>query len=522
MEDHTRNIGVDKVEILEAMQQDADTFAGIVIPEVHAFSFPDIILSFWGALVDTITNSKVKFPKLAIGIPRGHAKSTIIKLFIVYCVLFTRKRFIVVICASATLAENILSDVADMLDSDNVIALFGNWRTSIEKDTQAVKKFNFRGRDIVLGAIGAEGSFRGLNIKNRRPDVMIFDDAQTKENAESAAAADKFLSWFSSTAQKAKDPSGCSYIYIGNMYKELVLKTDSKGNALTYGCLLHNLSNDPSWMSYISGAILEDGTTLWEELHSIETLLAELASDKLLGKEDEWFAEVQNDPTYSKNVMFSPEKVGEVSEEDLAAFGQNHSAYLILDPSLGKKTSDSQAVGVFKVWDDTPILVKINEYRQPIEDLARTLLVYAAENNIPAIFIEDYGMQALTLTWFNFWKRKLNDLTDDVEVIGINRGRLSKNAAIVDYMISIMAGNQLLSTTVRSAVVTQASKFDPQKTNNVDDILDVGYYGNLVWAHEELRVRIEVPIVVDWEQLEDDEYKRPLITDGSYHIRSYT
>lgn len=519
MEVETRNIGVDKNEVIEAMLYDADTFAGVVIPEVHVYQFPPIIISFWEALIANVMDSLEKFPKLAIGIPRGHAKSTIIKLFIVYCILFTRKRFIVVVCASSSLAQNILSDVADMLDSENVISLFGNWRITMDKDTLDVKKFNFRGRDIVLGAIGAEGSFRGLNIKNRRPDVMIFDDAQTKEIAESKATAEKFLSWFSSTALKAKDPAGCSYIYIGNMYKELAIKQDSLGNAVTYGCLLHNLANDPSWKSYISGAILEDGTTLWEELHSIDTLLAELASDRLLGNEDEWFAEVQNDPTYSNQLMFDAAKVKEVPLQDLAAYGANHSAYMILDPSLGKKKSDDQAVATFKVWESTPIMADIKVYKLPIQVLARTLVEYAVENNIPVIFCEDYGMQGVVLTWFDFWIDNLE--VDTVEVVGLNRGKLSKNAAIIDYLRSIMGGQQLLAANCRSAVVSQAEQFDPQKTNNVDDILDVGYYGNLAWAQVELREMMRVPLLADFEIL-DEVKPLPIKSGGSYSLRSYT
>ena len=60
-------------------------------------------------------------PKIALGIPRGHGKTTLIKLFIVYCILFTDRKFILVMSATATLAENIIADVIDMLNEKNII-----------------------------------------------------------------------------------------------------------------------------------------------------------------------------------------------------------------------------------------------------------------------------------------------------------------------------------------------------------------------------------------------------------------
>lgn len=490
---------VNREELLEVMQVDADAFASVVIPEVHTQNYPEILVSFWGALVKSAQEIGKVFPKIAIGIPRGHGKSTMVKLYIVYCIIFTRKRFITIICATSGLAENVLADVADMLDSSNIQTLFGNWRTHLTKDTQILKKFSFRGRDIVLAALGSGGSFRGLNIKNARPDLMVFDDSQTKDCAESRVEADAYISWFVSTAMKAKDPAGCTYIYIGNMYKELILKKDTQGRVIARGCHLHNLANDPAWVSYISGALLADGTALWEELHSIETLLAELASDRRVGKDDEWFAEVQNDPTYQSKVIFDPSLITAISEDDLQAMGVPHSAYMVLDPSLGKSKSDAQAVGVFKVIEDTPILAKIETYRKSIQELTRELIAYCVDNNIPAIFTEDYGMQSLVMTWFDFWISE--GRIDGIQVIGINRGKLAKTAAITDYLKSLMAGNQILTSSAKSHVVTQAEAFDPQRTDNTDDILDVGYYGNLVWSREELRSVIQIPLVAEWETL---------------------
>lgn len=480
---------MNKEEVIEGMAVEVDVLAGVTIPEVYSMPFPAIMRSFWEALVESVTSSIKQFPKLAIGIPRGHAKTTMIKLFIIYCILFTEKKFITVICAKVDLAENILMDVMDMLSHPNLEVLFGRWDLHVKRDRTDSKIFHFRGRQIILAAIGAKGSFRGMNLGNARPDVMIFDDAQTKECAESMAEASAFLSWFSSTALKAKDPKGCTYIYVGNMYKELPLEYNEDGSIKVRGCLLHNLHQDPSWISYISGAILADGTCLWPELHSMETLLEELASDQRLGKEDEWFAEVQNDATFKKVLHFDPEKVPTFSLEDA---GIAHSAYMILDPSLGKKKSDDQAVGVFHVYDQTPILTSLEVYKKDIKLLTRELVAYAIDHNIPVIFTEDYGMQSLVMTWFNHWIETYQ--IEGLAIVGVNRGKLSKTQSILDLMRMMMSGTILLTQKTRSKLIDQAKTFDATKTNNRDDMLDVGYYGTLVWANPTYRAYTELPI----------------------------
>lgn len=519
--------GIDKEDVIAGMQEDLDLLAGVAIPETYSLPFPPILLSFWAALVHSVTNIGTsvaeRFPKLAIGIPRGHAKSTVIKLFMLYCILFTHKKFIAVICASSDLAENILLDVMDMLESPNIITLFGRWDLQVKRDRTDSKVFFFRGRQITLAAIGSQGNFRGLNLGNSRPDVMIFDDAQTKACAESMTDSRKFLNKFSSDFMKAKSPTDCSFIYIGNMYKELILEYHDDGTPKVRGCLLHNLHLDPDWVSYISGAILADGSTLWEELHPMEVLLAELAGDTRLGNDDEWFAEVQNDPTFKRAMSFDAGKVPEL-DPHIHQTGYPHSAYMVLDPSLGKKKSDDQAVGVFRVYDQTPIMEDLKVYKMDIKLLTRELIEYALDHDIPVIFTEDYGSQAIILGWFNHWIEYLK--IEGLHIQGINRGRLSKTQAIIDYLKGLMAGTQLLSPKVRSSVITQATNFDVTKANNKDDILDVGYYGNLVMADEELKQYAELPLYmletsIHSYAVESRSDSEAIGASGSYHISTY-
>src|SRR5690606_5424671 len=236
--------------------------------------FPNFYVWLWGILTGTLSKTR-DFSKFALGLPRGHAKTMVIKLLIVYAILFTKKKYILVIGANLAKAQAIVADIADMLDSSNIQAVFGNWRYQIEQDTHSLKKFNFNGRPVILEAAGQGTAIRGAQQKNSRPDMIVLDDAQTKECAESITESTSFQSWLVGTVLKSKSPWGCTFIYIGNMYKDIELV---QGTGI-YTCMLRNLQKSTEWTSFIIGAILADGTSLWEELYPLEDLLKDFNAD---------------------------------------------------------------------------------------------------------------------------------------------------------------------------------------------------------------------------------------------------
>ena len=471
-----------------------DFLSSLLLPTMTTLNYPPILLAFWRQLVDIAFDTTTKFPQLGIGIPRGHAKTTIIKLYVLFLIFFTKKRFILVICAKEDLATNILSDVGDILDSANVRSIWGDWRSELSKDKAEKKKFVLCGRTIILAGIGTGGNFRGVNESNARPDVIIFDDAQTKKCSDSVAESTKFISWFSSDAIKARAPEGCIYIYVGNMYKELVLSRDSNGAATLRSCMLHNMMLMKQWKTFIAGAIQSDGGTLWEELHSKEQLLMDLEQDRELGNTAEWFAEVQNDPEYKEDAVFKPESivVFNLDEHESIMGDAPHSRYIIIDPSLGKKTSDKQEVGLFEVTEDVPRFTRRWNIQKSQPELIRDVIDLCLKYNVPVVAVENYGMQGALIQWFDFWISKLG--IQGIKIVEINRGRPSKNIAIQQYLKELCAGFQEVADTVLPVLVDQGTGFDAQITTNADDLLDVGTYGNLFWNNHELRATALLPL----------------------------
>ena len=445
-------------EVHKIAKESLDFLAGLAMPTVYKFSYPPVFLAVWAWLLSFSFKTR-DFSQLALGLPRGFGKTTLIKIYVLFCILFTQKKFILVISSTATLAENFLSDVVDMLDEPNIKKVFGDWRLGIEKDTQSIKKFGFRGRNIILAGLGAGTSLRGLNLKNERPDVMVFEDIQTRECADSAVQSDTLERWMIGTAMKAKSPMGCTFIFVANMYP-------------TKYSLLRKLKSNSSWTKFIAGGILADGTSLWEELQPIKQLTAEFQNDLEMGHPEIFYAEVLNDENASSNNLIDLSKLPALPYQE----GDLHQgSFIIIDPSGQKIGSDATAIGYFEVYDSYPVLKSlVNERLSPGDTIAAALNL-ALTHNCRLIAIESVAYQASLAYWFKFICQQRGII--GIEAVEIYPGGYSKNSRIMAMLKSYAAGELFISPEVKATAHLQITQWNPLKKDNVDDVLDLLCYG---------------------------------------------
>lgn len=455
-------------EVEAACKSNMNMLAGLCLPEVCTAPFPPVFLSIWLLITGALGRTR-DFSKFAIGLPRGHGKTTVLKILIIYIVLFTNRRFILVTCASVTLAENVISDVADIMDSPNFRQIFGDWRASQETDRTDLKKFRFRNRDIILGAMGSGGRVRGLNIKNARPDVIVCDDVQTKDEAESEQVSKKLISWFVGTLMKSKSNTGCTYLYIGNMYRDIQI---GGSQSKLYTCILRNLQNNPSWVSWIVGALLKDGSALWEAVQPKKQLLEELENDTAMGQAEVFFSEVLNDPTCGGGSHFDFRKIPEfdVNPETDIEVGR----FILIDPSLGKKTSDAQVVLEGSVYDGVPVVenIYIKQVSAPV--LVEFCINLAVRKRIPLIMAENVAYQGSLLQWFTH-HCQLHHI-EGIAFRPVAPNGRKKNSRILDMFKHLMTGRIKINPRCLAPILSQIAAFDPMSTSNTDDILDTVAY----------------------------------------------
>lgn len=478
-------------ELIQQAEKNLNVLSAVCAPEKMFFLFPYHFLVIWELLKSKVHLTR-DFSKLAIGIPRGFAKTTLIKLFVVYCILFSKKKCIVVVSYAEDHAINIIKDVCSYLEHPNIKILFGVWNLNIERNQNTCKIFNFRGRKIILAALGSNGSIRGMNLDDARPDLMIFDDYQKKTESENEELSKKLYADMMGTWLKSKSPFGCLYIFVANMYP-------------TVGSILKKLKNNRDWTSFVVGGILEDGTSLWEELQPIEQLLNEYQSDLEAGCPEVFLSEVLNDENAGLKAGIDITKI------PIFPFGEEElpqGRAIVIDPATDKPNSDYNGIGLVGLYDGKGALEEVDLGRySPLELIKRALLL-GFRTSTRLVTVEDVALQSTYLFWFN-------KVCEDNGIVGfhfmpLKVGKKSKNGKIKESITELAKGEVWIKKQAKPFLINEIIKWDPLKRNNQDTCLDlltfvkkvIEQYGELMLMPYEPEMQVVTKVGV-YDELEN-------------------
>ncbi len=287
------NIGNDLDEVLVQCVVDIKVFCGTLLPEVFTADF--------SVLHDTIfqlINSGAKH--IAIAAPRGIGKTSIAKAFIMRAILFDMAKFIVYLSNSSTSAEMQTENIKrDLLSNDDFRKLFGNIRTSDKAGGNIGETFSklswvAYGRSFVLPR-GAGQQIRGLNWNNHRPDLVVIDDLENKNEIRSSENRSKLKDWFWSDVMKTegKYGDGCTFIYIDTIKHE--------------ASLLSDLLASPDWAS-VQLAICDSNYKSFDtNFMTDEEIEAEVEEHRRLGTLDAFYMERMNIPISQEDAVFKQE-----------------------------------------------------------------------------------------------------------------------------------------------------------------------------------------------------------------------
>jgi predicted phage terminase large subunit-like protein len=133
----------------------------------------------------------------AIAAPREHAKSTCVSvIFVLYCVCYKLRRFIVLISDTQPQAALQLAAVKEELEANMELrADFGSLVGDKKWDVNDCRTTT----GITLAARGAGQSLRGLRFRLYRPDLVICDDMENEEDVDNPDTRDKLERWFRGT-----------------------------------------------------------------------------------------------------------------------------------------------------------------------------------------------------------------------------------------------------------------------------------------------------------------------------------
>lgn len=475
--DFQRRLNVMSVDdIVHLNATDCNFFAQFMLGATFKFNFPPALVAVWSVLTQALATLQdyVGEAKLALGIPRGFAKTTLMKLFCAYALIHSRHTFILAIGNVGTNAEKTIKDVVDLLDQPQVRALYGNYDTDMSVDRQDEKIFNFANKDCVLKAKGQRSSVRGINIGNRRPDIILMDDVQDEENAKSAVESEGLRDWIFNTLLPAKSAEGGLDIFVGNTYDQ-------------QGALLPQLVKDPEWVSLVLGAILADGTSLWERLHPVRKLLAAYRAAVRFNNEGGWLAQYMNIMDVGRNTKFEARQL----QVHWLAFESKHhlekglndadiqGKFIVLDPASSRSNADEHSIMVGYILADAPVCRRVIHNQMTPKEAISTSLALMMEENCFVLFIENVAYQDTLLFWFNEHLDNLRlppGIRMMFKILPVEPERRSKTSRILNAFRQMNVGEIICHPDVHQPIINEGRRYDKLKPDNEDNVLDTVHY----------------------------------------------
>ena len=453
---------VDPKEAYERGYTDFNFFAYIAMPDVMLCPFPEHYVAMWSLVTSRDPDAIGKILRFALGLPRGFAKTTFIKVLVAWLIVYQKVHFVLIVCATDDLAQNLLADISDILGSPNMEAIYGVWATNLVTDTKREKRGQYLGRSFNMVCRGALTSVRGINLQNKRPDFILCDDMQTKENDDSPTESVRLLKWFISTLLKCISPAGDRIVaYLGNMYS-----TD---------CILYKLKENPAWVSMITGAILADGTSLWEDVHSLESILESFFHDESMGQAEEWHAEVMNDPLAAARNLLTQDLPH--CPEDLALL-EPDGAFLTIDPAGFRDSSDDNVIVGHEIKNGKGYVAETlggADIEDP-EQLVLKALDMAQRIRATVIGVEMVGFQQSLDFWFRKYMKDLG--IEGIHLVELKPHNRTKEARIRLFIQDLIRQDYyFLRAEDRSTFMWWAMKYKIGKKDNRDDWLDAPSYG---------------------------------------------
>ncbi len=309
--------------------------------------------------------------------PRLHAKSTLFSfLYPLWCAVYQRRRFIVILSASGTQAMLFADAIKKELEQNALLSedfgpLVGadyamQWSAEdllivhprrCPDGTVATddRGHPLAGSTVRLVSRGNGASVRGLRSRADRPDLIIADDLETDEHVGTPAQREKLQAWWYRAVEPMADPRRGQVVVVGT-----ILHHDS--------LLAHLLARTDVYDTATFRAIQEDGTPLWPAKWPLEQLEAMRQRIGSLHFAQEYL----NEPLDPASQVFHPEWWRWWTREEVAFDeaadtwtyqGEPLALYMAFDPALGRG-GDESAVAVVGITPDHRCVVLALEHGQ--------------------------------------------------------------------------------------------------------------------------------------------------------------
>ena len=258
-------------------------------------------------------------------IARGHGKSKICSVLYPIWNIFMLNRDHIVLSSAAKGAKSIdnLTDIMRLIEDPAFLNIFP-WEKGKWTPSQGTIEIIYKGRNILIRAIGIESAILGATWGESRIELFVGDDLEDPEIASSKERVDKAQNWISSVIRPGMSPDRTD----GKIPGQMVMIGTYHG----LDCLLARI-NSYLWKNITKivkfpalvpiGAKklakrldVQEDCSIWEDKFTTEYLHAVRTSYFLQGDESTWMMQYMCELVASKKKSFRPEYWQEINAKE--------------------------------------------------------------------------------------------------------------------------------------------------------------------------------------------------------------
>lgn len=333
----------------------------------HLYPLP--FASFHLEIIELLQSAEER--RIVILVPREHGKTTLLVGFVIYALLSRLYHLILYISQSQEQARRLASTIKLELElNPKILEDFGDIRGGDwTVDSLEVKN----GCRLLMRGVGA--GLRGLNIRGKRPDLIILDDVETDKHHYSALESERLKRIFKN-----------AILNLGKDAKIVVVGTMGGKHGLLY-----ELSQYPFW-KVIHYKAVENNKPLWPEKWSLQDLERKRMEIGDIAFSREFLNEIVETET-----LFKPIEV-----EELPIFS-NFTAGL--DFATGKGTDYNAIVIIGWINNSKGIVIYSKQVKNPdifIQEVINQYKTYkftafAESNNFQSLLVERLAKEGVAV-----------------------------------------------------------------------------------------------------------------------------
>jgi hypothetical protein len=323
---------------------------------------------------------------IAIAAPRGLGKTTTVRALVERSILFRDYEFIPYVSNGETVATMQTENIKRSLRTNPLVRkTFGDIQISVD-DPEVDESFSKSswvafGNTLVMPR-GAGQQVRGLIYKTFRPQLIIVDDLEKKEELDNPTNRTKLKDWFFSDLMKCVDSYSKKWRII---YIDTLKHHDS---------LLQTLLDSPEWSSIRLDLCDDNYNSKVPHLKSTAELKREAEEHRAKGLLHVFYMEYRNMPIALEDKGFREEFFKYFNWQEIDR--KRYEWVIIVDPAktANMKSADSALVGIGVDYEKGDILIaEIVSGKMYPDELYEEMFAMRRRLNAHVVGVEVTGLE---------------------------------------------------------------------------------------------------------------------------------